>query len=492
MTRKMDFRFARARGRRFAGAAPVTISIYSDTTGNARTGTCVTVNGAGQLQEVSARVRGLFVRCPSAGVVLAASLAAACSSSSSPQAPHTPSPQASTSPAVSTSSTARPTSALPDVTLVYAGGGAAVVGVSPSCCGTQGEHPSRLYLSTDLRHWRDVTPAGSGHGRVHGDHPMFATASFLDTQTGWVTTFEPGAARVRIFQTVNGGQSWTSLPGGSHSANAGATTRVQLLNPTVAYREVLEPTGPAMSLSLTTDAAHHWQPVYGGPPPRRQGQSLRGPFDMPMVFANRLVGFAADGVPPTVLFRPWPGYLWLTRDGGQHWARHQPPPSSLQHSCRRLNSSSHRFCLVGLPTITGTGSAVTTYLIRRRTSATVAFDTLDSQSQTWRTAAVRRLTLPPPIGQSRAALPLLSLPTRTIWWAASATPNGFNVQRTTDAGRTWHAAASHPPGRLSALTAVSGERALLTVTTGPAHGQRKLLVTTDGGGHWRTLAFPTG
>lgn len=218
---------------------------------------------------------------------------------------------------------------------------------------------------------------------------------------------------------------------------------------------------------------------------------MRGPFDMPMVFASRSVGFAADGVPPTVLLRPWRGYLWLTRDGGRHWSRQQPPPNSLQRSCQRLKSS-QRFCLIGLPTITGADSAVTTYLIRRRKSATVAFDILDSRSQTWRTAAIRQLTLPPPAGRSRAALPLLSTSTSTVWWAASATPTGFTVQRTTDSGRTWHTTLAHPPGLPSALTAISGKRALLTVTTGPAHGQRKVLATTDGGAHWRPLAFPPG
>lgn len=215
-------------------------------------------------------MQGLLARRrPAVIVVLVTSVAGACSASSSSHPSARPSRHAPTASARSSSTTDGPTPALPDMTLVYAAGGVAVVGVSPTCCGTQGEHASRLYLSTDLVHWREATPAGSGHGRVHGEHPMFATASFLDARTGWVTTFEPGASRVRIFRTNNGGRSWSSLPGGSHSANAGATTQVQLLTPTLAYREVLEPTAPAMSLSLTTDAGHHWQSVYGGPPPRQ-------------------------------------------------------------------------------------------------------------------------------------------------------------------------------------------------------------------------------
>ena len=313
---------------------------------------------------------------------------------------------------------------------------------------------------------------------------MFATASFLDARTGWVTTYGWGSARVRIFRTTDGGATWSSLPGGSHSPGAGSTTRVQLLTPTEAFREVVEPNAPAMGLSRTTDAGSHWQQVYGGPRPRRQGQPLHGPFDMPMVFATSSLGFAADGIPPIVPFRRWPGYLWLTRDGGHHWQRQRPPPASFRRACGDAAPRKARYCLFDLPTVRSADRAVVTYLRRRRSGALIAFDTTADGGASWRTAAVRHVVVASTTRRGDS-IALLSTPTLTSWWLAAPTSDGLTVQRTTNGGTSWHRCAAALPGRATALAALDGRRALLTVMVRHrGDTSRRLLVTTDAGAHW--------
>ena len=92
------------------------------------------------------------------------------------------------------------------ISLVYAARGLALVGTAAGAPGlAQSAH---LYISTDLVHWRQVTPP-----RADSKNPMqsgnFEAASFLNEDTGWVTTSNGAMAEVTIYRTDDGGRSWT-------------------------------------------------------------------------------------------------------------------------------------------------------------------------------------------------------------------------------------------------------------------------------------------
>lgn len=226
-----------------------------------------------------------------------------------------------------------PASASPDVTVAYAQHEVAVVGVATFGSGNQDAAPSTLWLSTDLRHWRNVTPAAARRRSAAGDHPFFEHASFLNPTTGWVTTYSPAASSVTVYATTDGGRSWIVVARGGHSMAAGSTELIQLLTAGVAFIETLEPTGPGMSLSSTSDGGRSWRVVYGRPPPRQPGQPLAGPFEMPMLFVSASHGFAADGIAPTYSFGPAEADFFMTTDGGRRWTRQSPPMDRAGGSC---------------------------------------------------------------------------------------------------------------------------------------------------------------
>ena len=145
-----------------------------------------------------------------------------------------------------------PVASGPQVTLAYVGPGVGVVGV-----GTAGGAPvpSRLYLTEDFAHWRDVTPPQEA---VNAEFPAFEDTFFLDAVRGWVTTFNPARAEVVIYRTVDGGRHWAKLATTDHTVNAGAATRLQFLTASMGYMETLEPTGPVAQLSDTADGGAHW------------------------------------------------------------------------------------------------------------------------------------------------------------------------------------------------------------------------------------------
>src|ERR1019366_8979734 len=157
--------------------------------------------------------------------------------------------------------TTPPAASAPWPSLVYAGPGVAVVGISPVDNGNQGTRPSQLYVSTDMVHWTEVTPPRA-QVTQNGGYGYFERASFLNASTGWVTTWNPATIGVTIYRTGDGGRTWSAVSGGGHSGNAGATVLLQLLSPTTAFKETLEPTAPGMSLQVSTNDGQTWETVY--------------------------------------------------------------------------------------------------------------------------------------------------------------------------------------------------------------------------------------
>lgn len=165
------------------------------------------------------------------------------STASSLLAPSSPHPASASSPVASWPNPAAsnfsvpPAISVPWVSLVYVQHGVALVGVSPIGGGDESGQPSTLWLSTDLAHWREVTPPASRQPFEGNQYVTFDQASFLSPSTGWVTTWNSWNLGVTIYRTADGGKNWTTAPTGSgHGDHGGDADWIQLLSPTVAFR----------------------------------------------------------------------------------------------------------------------------------------------------------------------------------------------------------------------------------------------------------------
>ena len=225
----------------------------------------------------------------------------------------------------------------PSPTLVYRGAGVVVVGISPVGGGFQGTKPSRLYLSNDLVHWRDVTPPQSQAvpDPRYATYPFFEQASFISPYTGWVTAWNTATLGVTIYRTGDGGRTWTAIGGLGHGAHGGAALLIDLITPSTAFSEQFDPAAPEMSLSISRNSGQTWRTVYTGPP-HGTGDSgpLAGPDEMPFTFINSLDGFSAVGVPPQSPGAiPGEGDFFDTSDGGSTWQRQSPPLPTTTLQC---------------------------------------------------------------------------------------------------------------------------------------------------------------
>ncbi|HVB26661.1 MAG TPA: hypothetical protein VNE21_01975 [Mycobacteriales bacterium] len=375
--------------------------------------------------------------------------------------------------------------------MAYLQHGVAVVGAAPMGSGWQDYRPSTLWLSTDLRRWRDVTPTAARQRTRGGDYPIFEQASFLTATTGWVTTWDPAGVGVTVYGTADGGRSWTVVTHGGHSANGGATELIQLLTGQLGFAETLEPTAPGMDVQTTTDGGRSWRTVYAGPPPRQDGQ-LVGPFEMPMVFLSASRGFSADAIPladPILL--PGEADFFVTSDGGRHWRRESPPMARPRAGCPPSSNSGSTSCLYGLPTFSTPSDGVLPAEVITRTTAAVTFATTTDGGATWTLASTLRVTVPvraATVGYP-ARYPLISAAAANTWWVLMAGPSGTTSRVTVDAGHAWSATPDpSAPRSVVAFAALDASHAWLTALVNSAGGSsRAVYVTSDGGRSWQRL-----
>lgn len=382
-----------------------------------------------------------------------------------------------------------PVAKVPWPSLVYVRSGLELVGVSPLGAGYEGGKPSELYMSTDMVHWREVTPSQSQVSE-NCSYPFFEHASFLNAFVGWVTSWNPATTSVTIYRTTNGGRSWTAIPGGAHSAHAGATIFVQLLSPRIAFKELLEPTGPGMSLAVTTDAGVTWRTVYRGPPPTRPGQPVKGPFELPIVFQDTRRGFGADGIPPP-LSATGEGDLFATSDGGSTWVRESPPSPRTSHTCPRgVGLQSAPSCYFGLPFFRNSFDGVLPTEVVFGSTASVGFDVTTDGGSHWLFRAERSATdVAPALYESRS--PLVSVASDSSWWVVGWKDGNITTQVTADAGAHWRSGMTTLTDEVPAsLSAVDASRALMTVEHITSEGTSERVVeTVDGGRNWQPLRF---
>jgi photosystem II stability/assembly factor-like uncharacterized protein len=383
-----------------------------------------------------------------------------------------------------------------DARVLYARNGVVLVAVTLTCCGSEETKPSTLWLSTDMTHWRDVTPPGSREqvnpAYFPGLYAGFDEASFLDPSTGWVTTWNGGNLAVTAYRTTDGGKTWSAVGIGGHSDHGDDADWIQLLTPKVAFSDGVTPTAPHVTLSVTTDSGQSWRTVYDWPTPTTESDASV-PLDMPMVFVSETRGFAASGIPPGEPFEVSGDFL-TTNDGGVHWAR-LIPPSIKSASCPTVQTDPVTVqCLVSLPRFAAPAHGALATEVIRGAKATVGFDTTSDGGTSWQAAASVDVPLPvfPSGGYPMTNYAFVGTPSMTTWWIASYSADGVTSRVTSDAGSHWSEVTSRGfDGTPNAFDAVDATHALLTTFVIGADGSTDLVYSTaDAGRTWQRL-FPS-
>lgn len=401
--------------------------------------------------------------------------------------PTTSTPAPTTTTTVSVPST-DPAALAPWPSLVYVGSGVAVVGINPVDDPYGGQRPSELFLSTDMVHWTNVTPPQSQVAQT-GTYGGFEHASFLNDLDGWVTTWNSATTVVTIYRTTDGGRSWSAVLGGDHSDGSDATVLINLVSPTTAFREALEPTGPIMTLQVSTDSGETWRTVYNGPPIRTGDNPPQGPFEMPMVFTDAERGFSSLDIPPSLPLS-MVGEFFSTSDGGSTWTPETPPLPVTAETCPGQGAGrSTVSCLFALPTFSDTDAGVLPATVVSGAQASVAFDVTEDGGVHWTLRSQRSASVTPNDTQLPGVhfgYPFVSVASGSTWWLMGWTSTGVTTQVSADGGVEW-ATSTAPPfqGTPVALTALNATHALVTVQDETANGTTtQLWATADSGRKW--------
>ncbi|MHB8246472.1 MAG: WD40/YVTN/BNR-like repeat-containing protein [Acidimicrobiales bacterium] len=316
-----------------------------------------------------------------------------------------------------------------------------------------------------------------------------------------MTSWSAFTLKTTIYRTNDGGKTWSTVAGASHSENAGAATLIDLVSPTTAFEEDLEPTGPGMSLAVTTDSGRTWKSVYNFPPPTASGNGRdSGPFEMPMSFADPMHGFAASGVPPAEPPTA-SGDFFTTSDGGSTWVRQLPPLPNIPvvSTCPTgVTNISSTSCVFALPTFSDSRQGVLAAVVTTGTKAYVAFDVTSDGGQHWTRTSQQSVTVSPSgtqggvQGRTGFGYPLICEPSATSWWLLGWSAFGAATKVTTDAGSNWSTnTAPLPAGVPTSLAALDATRAVLTMEDVTANGTTtQVLTTTNSGRTWARLHLP--
>jgi len=173
---------------------------------------------------------------------------------------------------------------------------------------------SRVYISSDLTHWRNITPPmkSSSGACLY----TWASASFVSPTDGWLLANNPADVSTILRHTVNGGRTWVTEPGGE-TGSAGGGESIDFVNAHIGWRQqIAQGSNRPFVLQRTSDGGSSWTNVVRAP-----GTSNGCEF-LTDVFANASIGFAAlpSGEVRSGLSLSTP-YVWRTLDGGVHWSK---------------------------------------------------------------------------------------------------------------------------------------------------------------------------
>jgi len=372
-----------------------------------------------------------------------------------------------------------------DVTLAYRGAGVGVVGLARALADVllppRSSDP-RLELTTDFRHWRDVTPKSVLRSCRQSCQTVFESAFFLSPRIGWVTTYNLLSAQDDLYRTTNGGASWQLQLRAHHSDNAGARGWVQFLNDRRGWVAMLEPTGPNATYWQSHNGGKTWSRI-------RPGTAVgRRTPPWPFCFTSARVGYSAPGSFTSVA-PPGIG-LEQTSDGGRGWTRR---PMRLPSWYRYRPSDPAAWPTYELPTFFKHRYGVLPVLLQRGGArATLAFYTTADGGRRWQLTSTLALSIATAGLRDQPQVtvrtgPLVSIAGARTWWVADSAGASasapYRIRITTDGGHHWLTRRSDLPADSSSLQAAGSRQAwaLRTVYDHQGNAIDELEQTTDGG-----------
>jgi hypothetical protein len=367
---------------------------------------------------------------------------------------------------------------------LYLGHGVGIVAtdpnVEPRC--------SHLFLTTDFKHWRDISPPQVPAS--DGPCPyVWQSAAFVSPTQGWVLGRNGGSVDTRLFRTVDGGASWTQEPGSATGSNGG-TQVIGFTSTTDGWRQQFATgrNGPYL-LETTSDGGASWSEL-----PQSSGNG--GCMFAADVFATPTDGFAGSGVVSsysgTFGSPPAQSSIWRTVDGGRSWSPFTlPSPTALTGADAYL----------GLPTFfTTTSGILPAVYVTKGGRSTVAFSTTSDAGNTWTLlstvkagpiSATATDTAPDDpacsVAAQRPAIPAMAVASPSTWWVMG--PGRGTVEVTSDRGASWASVRTtglQARGTTLSFFAAANARVAWATTTNVTVGARSFL-TTDGGRTWTGL-----
>jgi photosystem II stability/assembly factor-like uncharacterized protein len=161
-----------------------------------------------------------------------------------------------------------------------------------------------LWTRDNGQQWTNITPAALGSGRI--ERVVFRTE-----REGWIVSLSEAGATgsdLTVWRTQDGGASWTSHVAAS-LPDGGTPLAIEFADATTGWVMVQLPSSSNFSTGLllaTSDGGQSWKAL---PAP---------PIGGAIHFTSRSNGWLAGG--------PAGDQLYVTRDGGQRWARQVVSP----------------------------------------------------------------------------------------------------------------------------------------------------------------------
>jgi len=266
-----------------------------------------------------------------------------------------------------------------------------------------------------------------------------SAAQFLDPRHGYIAAGDPFQ---RLYRTSDGGRTWESVALPAGSARVG---RIAFTSVTSGWLLI---EGRISTLYSTRNAGDTWERL-PDPPAGADGLGVRGP-------AEAWMGGGAVGTP----------HVYLSTDAGETWQRRDLPPpygrSPVVSVPTGVDVLPDRGVRIFLPP---TDQPIAVELGLSLTL--VSFDL----GATWRYE-------PPPPGT-------VAYQDALHWWAMSRA----TLFKSSDAGLTWTSVTDALPSMQYVPHVIDSKHAWAATTT--FAGANGLMLTDDGGLHWRRATVPS-